>query len=92
MVNGFYISSITDEASRGVLAAIVSASPNKAMIQVSLNELERHIKDGIKPVLRSSQSWQYQMTDYQQRLKDMNISSQGKLSRITHLLKAFSVS
>jgi putative transposase len=69
-----YISSITDEASREVLAAIVSASPNKVMIQASLNELERHLKGGIKPILHSDQGWQYQMTDYQQRLKDMNIT------------------
>ena len=69
-----YISSITDEASREVLATIVSASPNKAMIQASLDELERHLKDGIKPILHSDQGWQYQMADYQQRLKNMNIT------------------
>jgi putative transposase len=69
-----YISSITDEASREVIAAIVSSSPNKALIQASLDELENHLKDGIKPILHSDQGWQYQLPDYQQRLKDMNIT------------------
>lgn len=68
-----YISAITDEASREVLAAIVSASPNKALIQATLDELQEHLKDGLKPVLHSDQGWQYQMPDYQQRLKDLNI-------------------
>lgn len=69
-----YISSITDEASREVIAAIVSASPNKALIQASLDELEHHLKEGIKPTLHSDQGWQYQMVDYRQRLKAMNIT------------------
>lgn len=69
-----YISSITDEASREVIAAIVSASPNKALIQASLDELEHHLKEGITPTLHSDQGWQYQMADYQQRLKAMNIT------------------
>lgn len=69
-----YISSITDEASREVIAAIVSASPNKALIQASLDELEHHLKEGIKPTLHSDQGGQYQMVDYQQRLKALNIT------------------
>lgn len=69
-----YISSITDEASREVIATIVSSSPNKVLIQASLDELEHHLKDGMKPILHSDQGWQYQMADYQQRLKDMNIT------------------
>ncbi|WP_225046558.1 IS3 family transposase [Lacticaseibacillus kribbianus] len=68
-----YISSITDEASREVLATIVSASPNKALIQATLDELKHHLKAGVRPILHSDQGWQYQMPDYQQRLKDMNI-------------------
>lgn len=69
-----YISSITDEASREVIAAIVSASPNKALIQASLDELEHHLKEGIKPTLHSDQGGQYQMVDYQPRLKALNIT------------------
>lgn len=69
-----YISSITDEASREVIAAIVSASPNKALMQASLDELEHHLKEGIKPTLHSDQGGQYQMVDYQQRLKALNIT------------------
>ncbi|WP_461215724.1 IS3 family transposase [Lacticaseibacillus sp. GG6-2] len=69
-----YISSITDEASREVVAAIVSSSPNKALIHATLDELQDHLKDGLKPILHSDQGWQYQMPDYQQRLKAMNIT------------------
>lgn len=68
-----YISSITDEASREVLAAIVSASPNKALVQATLDELQHHLRAGIRPILHSDQGWQYQMSDYQDRLKNMNI-------------------
>ncbi|WP_141630526.1 transposase family protein [Liquorilactobacillus vini] len=32
-----YISAVTDEASREVLATIVSSSPNKTMIKATLN-------------------------------------------------------
>ncbi len=69
-----YISSVTDEASREVLAAVVSASPNKALISATLDELQTHLKDELKPIMHSDQGWQYQMSDYQQRLKDMNIT------------------
>lgn len=68
-----YISSITDEASREVLAAIVSASPNTPLIQSTLDELQHHLKAGLRPILHSDQGWQYQMPAYQQRLEDMNI-------------------
>ncbi|KRK97052.1 transposase IS150 IS3 family protein [Secundilactobacillus odoratitofui DSM 19909 = JCM 15043] len=69
-----YISLITDEASREVRVTIVSISPNKASIQASLDELEHHLKSSIQPILHPNQDWQYQMTDYQQRLQDMNIT------------------
>lgn len=57
-----------------MIAAIVSASPNKALMQASLDELEHHLKEGIKPTLHSDQGGQYQMVDYQQRLKALNIT------------------
>lgn len=68
-----YISSITDEASREVVASIVSVSPNKAMIKTTLDELQKHLEGGNKPILHSDQGWQYQMSWYQQRLKNMGI-------------------
>ena len=68
-----YISSITDEATREVLAAVVSASPNKVLIQATLDQLQRHLEVGVRPILHSDQGWQYQMPDYQKRLKDMDI-------------------
>lgn len=69
-----YISSIKDEASCEVLAAVVSASPNKALIKATLDELQEHLPKGIKPVLHSDQGWQYQMSSYQRRLREMNIT------------------
>lgn len=68
-----YVSVVTDEASREVLAAIVSGSPNKALIRATMDELQKHLKKGLKPILHSDQGWQYQVTEYQQRLKNMNI-------------------
>lgn len=68
-----YISAITDEASREVLAAIVSASPNKTLIKDTLDELAKHLPEGYKPILHSDQGWQYQISEYQTRLKKMGI-------------------
>lgn len=68
-----YISAITDEASREVLVAMVSSSPNKALIQGFLDELKNHLKVGLKPILHSDQGWQYQMPAYRTRLKQLQI-------------------
>lgn len=68
-----YISAITDEASREVLVAMVSSSPNKALIQGSLDEFKNHLKVGLKPILHSDQGWQYQMPAYRTRLKQLQI-------------------
>ncbi|GAF42060.1 transposase IS150 IS3 family protein [Agrilactobacillus composti DSM 18527 = JCM 14202] len=68
-----YVSAITDEASREVLVAIVSSSPNKALIQASLDELKKHLKAGLRPILHSDQGWQYQMSAYRARLKQLHI-------------------
>ena len=74
-----YISAITDEASREVLAFSVSSSPNKEMIQDTLNELKRHLLPGSRPILHSDQGWQYQIPSYVAQLKQMNI--QQSMSR-----------
>lgn len=63
----------TDETSREVVASTVSSSPNKVMIKTTLDELQKHLERGIKPILHSDQGWQYQMPNYQRRLKDLNI-------------------
>lgn len=68
-----YISAITDEASREVLAAVVGTSPNKALIHATLDKLKPHLRPGIRPILHSDQGWQYQIPDYQRRLTHMNI-------------------
>lgn len=71
--NWGYISAITDEASKEVIAAIVSSSPNKAMIRDTLDKLESQLSTDSEPILHSDQGWQYQIPYYQMRLKKMGI-------------------
>lgn len=69
-----YISAITDEASREVLAIIVSNSPNKTLIKDTLDELKNHLMPGSRPILHSDQGWQYQIPAYPNQLELMNIA------------------
>lgn len=71
--NWGYISAITDEASKEVIAAIVSSSPNKVMIRDTLDKLESQLSTDSEPILHSDQGWQYQIPYYQMRLKKMGI-------------------
>lgn len=68
-----YISVIIDEASKEVLAAVGSYSPNKKIIEETLDEVQKHIIMGSHPILHSDQGWQYQIPSYQERLKKMGI-------------------
>ncbi len=68
-----YISVITDEASREVLSAVVSGSPNKALIQATLDELQPRLTESSEPILHSDQGWQYQLPAYQKRLKSLGV-------------------
>lgn len=71
--NWGYISVITDEASKEVMAAVVSSSPNKAMIRDTLDAFESRLSIDSEPILHSDQGWQYQIPYYQMRLKEMGI-------------------
>lgn len=68
-----YISVIIDEASKEVLAAVASYSPNKKLIKETLDEAQKHIITGSHPILHSDQGWQYQIPSYQAQLKKMGI-------------------
>lgn len=68
-----YISVIIDEASKEVLTAVASYSPNKKLIKKTLDEVQRHLIKGAHPILHSDQGWQYQVPSYQLQLKQMGI-------------------
>ena len=59
-----YVSAITDEASKEVLAFQVSNSPNSKLIMDTLDELTENIPEGIKPIIHSDQGWHYQLNYY----------------------------
>lgn len=68
-----YISAITDEASKEVLALAVSSTPNKALIETTINDLRNRLPFNARPTLHSDQGWQYQTQEYQSLLKGLNI-------------------
>ena len=63
-----YVSAITDEASKEVLAFQVSNSPNSKLIMDTLDELTENIPEGIKPIIHSDQGWHYQLSYYTDKL------------------------
>jgi transposase InsO family protein len=63
-----YVSAITDEASKEVLAFQVSNSPNSKLIMDTLDELTENIPEGIKPIIHSDQGWHYQLNYYTDKL------------------------
>ncbi|WP_455550420.1 IS3 family transposase [Companilactobacillus alimentarius] len=65
-----YVSAITDEASKEVLAFQVSNSPNSKLIMDTLNELTTVIPKGSNPVIHSDQGWHYQLNYYTDRLSE----------------------
>lgn len=69
-----YISPVLDEASREIIAYSISEHPNRAMVRSMLNQLATVLPQGADPILHSDQGWQYQQTDYQNRLKEMDIT------------------
>ncbi|MFZ2942893.1 IS3 family transposase [Latilactobacillus curvatus] len=65
-----YISVITDEASKEVLAFQISDSPNRQLIMNTLDELIIKLPKHVKPIVHSDQGWQYQLNYYTQKLAD----------------------
>ena len=68
-----YVSAITDEASKEVLAFQVSNSPNSKLIMDTLDELTENIPEGIKPIIHSYQGWHYQLNYYTDKLSEKNL-------------------
>lgn len=68
-----YVSAITDEASKEVLAFQVSNSPNSKLIMDTLDELTENISEGIKPIIHSDQGWHYQLNYYTDKLSEKNL-------------------
>ncbi|WP_252180909.1 IS3 family transposase [Pediococcus stilesii] len=67
-----YISAMTDEASKEVLALSISDHPDKKLIFNTLEQLENVLPEHAKPIIHSDQGWHYQIADYQKKLKDLN--------------------
>ena len=65
-----YISSITDEASKEVLAFQISDHPDRQLISATLDELFAKLPDNAHPIVHSDQGWHYQLDYYTQKLAD----------------------
>ena len=65
-----YVSAITDEASKEVLAFQVSNSPNSKLIMDTLDDLTENIPEGTKPIIHSDQGWHYQLNYYTDKLSE----------------------
>lgn len=65
-----YISAMTDEASKEVLAFQVSAHPDRQLIMRTLDELLTNLPDSAHPIIHPDQGWHYQLSYYTQKLQD----------------------
>ncbi|WP_263852857.1 IS3 family transposase [Companilactobacillus mishanensis] len=71
--NWAYISAITDEASKKILAFQINDSPNKELIKNTLSELLKKLPDWAKPIIHSDQGWHYQLSYYTETLIENNL-------------------
>jgi putative transposase len=67
-----YISSIMDEATREVIGMVVSDSPNKALVQATLDEAQSKLPKSATPIMHSDHGWHYQTPDYRKYLQANN--------------------
>jgi len=65
-----YISAITDEASKEVLAFQVSNSPNRVLITETVDELISKLPNDVQPTIHSDQGWHYQLDYYTKKLSE----------------------
>lgn len=65
-----YISAITDEASKEVLALQVSDSPNRVLITNTVDELIKKLPSNVQPIIHSDQGWHYQLDYYTEKLSE----------------------
>lgn len=69
-----YISAVIDEASNEVLATQVSASPNRILIEQTLQELNSRLAADSQPIIHSDQGWHYQLQYYRNELAKANLT------------------
>lgn len=96
--NWAYISSITDEATKEVLAFQINDRPNQQLITDTLDELLTKLPDDVEPIIHSDQGWHYQLSYYTQKLIDhhfiQSMSRKGNchdnapIENFFHLFKA----
>ena len=68
-----YLSPILDLHDQSLISWNLSESPNYAQTVDMLEKAFAQIPDGTNLILHSDQGWQYQMYDYQRRLKEKEI-------------------
>ena len=68
-----YLSPILDLHDQSLISWNLSESPNYAQTVDMLEKAFAQIPDGTNLILHSDQGWQYQMYDYQRRLKEKGI-------------------
>lgn len=68
-----YLSPILDLYNNEIVSYNVSSSPNFAQTSDMLEKAFKKISDGTNLILHSDQGWQYQMANYQSRLKEKGI-------------------
>ncbi|WP_367294155.1 IS3 family transposase [Levilactobacillus brevis] len=65
-----YISAITDEASKEILAFQISNSPNRILITKTVDELISKLPSNVQPIIHSDQGWHYQLDYYMKKLSE----------------------
>ena len=69
-----YFSPVMDLYNREILSYLISKSPNFAQTREMLDGLFKVLPRSSTPLLHSDQGWQYQMKEYQRRLREHNIT------------------
>lgn len=69
-----YLSPVLDLFNSEVVSYSISRSPNFAQTREMLAGLFAKMPSGATPLMHSDQGWQYQMREFQQMLKDHNIT------------------
>ena len=68
-----YLSPILDLYNREIVSYEVKDKPQLGLVMEMLNKAFGRLKAGDKPLLHSDQGWQYQMSHYQQKLKERGL-------------------
>ena len=69
-----YLSPVLDMFNNEILSYSISLSPNFAQTKEMLDGLFERLPAGSSPLMHSDQGWQYQMKEYQQLLKEKNVT------------------